>query len=63
MNETRCVIGATDQLIASMQTAPSVSIELRVGNAPAFTRRFLDLSGFAAAWAAYQDIRREHVGR
>jgi hypothetical protein len=62
---TRCVLGgaAPDQLIERMQTAPSASIELHIGDGPVFARRRLDLTGFAAAWAAYQDIRREHVGR
>jgi hypothetical protein len=46
-----------------MRSAPSARIELRMGDGPVFARRPLDLSAFAAAWAAYQDIRRQHVGR
>jgi hypothetical protein len=46
-----------------MRDVSSGSLELRMGDGPLFARRLLDLSGFAAAWAAYQDIRREHLGR
>lgn len=55
--------GAAEALIASMQSAPSAIIELRMDDGAVFARRPLDLTGFAAAWATYQDIRREHVGR
>jgi hypothetical protein len=59
-----CALGeeAASTLIEQMRGAPSMSIGI-LARGTRVARPLVDLTGFAAAWAAYQDVRRAHAAQ